>query len=263
MSVPRLLLPAALLACATDPSPPAAPTGHFGGALGDDQAYLAITLSEHDGSVGGIGWMSGGSFLGRFVLSGTYTRPELELRLAPDVDVDQQPDPDTSPLELVGTLGPDRIVASLSGEPDFRLDVTLTRVDTTAAAVFEWSVAGATTLDQRGIASFTIPHGLELNFSPGLESDKVVLGGRHGRPQVGRYPIGLDTASSYQAYLLAEEPWPYGRLFQAVQGELRVDVSTPQVLIGSFTFTADDVYDTGRVTVAGSYSAGCGYPRCE
>jgi hypothetical protein len=251
------------MACGTDPSAPVAPTGNFGGAFGDDQAYLALTLSEQDGSLVGTGWMSGGSSLGRFVISGTYTRPELEIRLAPDNDADQQPDPDTSPLELAGTLERDMIVASLSGEPDFLQDVTLARVDTTAAAVFQWSVEGAATLEQRGVASFTIPHGLELHFSPGLESDKVILGGREGRPQAGRYPIGLDTASTYQAYLLAEEPWPYGRLFQAVSGELRVDVSTPQILIGSFTFTADDVYGSGRVTVAGSYGAGCGYTRCD
>jgi hypothetical protein len=66
---------AAVMACGTDPSAPVAPTGNFGGAFGDDQAYLALTLSEHDGSVVGTGWMSGGSSLGRFVLSGTYIGP--------------------------------------------------------------------------------------------------------------------------------------------------------------------------------------------
>jgi hypothetical protein len=162
----------------------------------------------------------------------------------------------------VGTFHREQIVARLSGEPDFQVDLTLMREDTTAAAVFQWSAEGAATSTQRGVASFTIPHGLELHFSSGVQSDKVVLGGREGRPPVGRYPIGLDTASSYQAYLFAKEPWPEGSLFQAVSGELRVDVSTPQVLIGSFQFTADDVYEVGRVTVTGWYSAGCGYSHC-
>jgi hypothetical protein len=258
----RILLLAAGIGCGTDPSPPG-PAGNFETSFADDQAYLALTISERDGALAGTGWLSGGGILGRYAFSGTYTSPEVEIQLASDNDADGEPDSGAHPLTLVGTLQGAHILGRLTGEPDLQVDLTFTRVDTTAGAVFQWSVEGATTITQRGVASFTIPHGLELHLSPGLESDMVVLGGRLGRPQVGRYPIGLDTASSYQAYLFAEEPSPVASLYRAVSGELRVDVSTPQVLIGSFTFTADDVYEPRRVTVTGWYSAGCGYTRCE
>jgi hypothetical protein len=253
----------AALACHTEPSESGLTlTGSYGGAIAEGQAYLALVFSEGDDTVEGNGWLSGGGGLGRFLVSGTYSRPDLLLRLTPDNDADQRPDVGSSPLELTGQLQAQTILGSLSGAPDLPVDVALAQVDTTATATFQWRVDGAATLEQRGVANFTIPNELELDFSPGLEANKVVIGGRTGRPPAGVYSISPDSAS-YQAYVFTDQPGPDGRLFRAVSGDLRVDISTSQALIGSFAFTADEVYGTGRVTVAGSFSAGCGYPQCD
>lgn len=258
-----LVLLVAGLACNDPSGSDSAFGGSYGGAIADERAYLALSLSDHGGTVEGVAWWSGGGSVGRFVVSGTYSPPELLLRLTSDNDADQQPDAGSSPLELSGRLQGRTIVGSLSGAPDLPVSVALARVDTTAMAAFQWRVDGAATLEQRGVATFTIPYELELDFSPGLKSDKVVIGGRKGRPPVGVYAIGPDSAS-YQAYVLVDQIGGNGRLFQAVSGELRVDISTPHSLIGSFQLAADELYGTGgRVAATGSFSAGCGYIACD
>lgn len=258
------LLSLVALACgSTEPHQPIPPNGSFAAPFFDGNAYLAVSLRESGGIISGIGWSNiTDEFIGGATVTGSYSPPAIQFDLHPRLG--------GTPWHFIGTV--DTLSRSIGGEFAFVIGtgfpVVLQAADTIPTGVYDLELDSGTRELLTGSAGFsylfdTRHLAIFLQTQDSVSYHTIVTWNGPTLPVPGTYQTFPPGSGEPSGGLLRVRGNGVEAIYEVGPGTITIDVSDRYVLTGRYTLAATDPDTRARLTLRGTFSAGCyGGVRC-